>query len=451
MYNYKSFHANLCRKRSGEMGVNMRILIKNIDIITMSDSIIDNGFIAIENDMISYVGVNEPKSFNANRIIDGNKKLALPGLINSHTHCAMTLLRSYADDMHLEKWLFDYIFPVEAKFTSEDVYWGSMLGIAEMIKSGTTCFADMYYFMDEVGKAVTETGIRACLSRGCQKFDSNDENGEKRLKENIKLYNMYKNNDLINIFIGPHAVYTCIPEYLKECYHAAKELQTGLHIHLSETRIEVNNCIEKYGVTPIEHCYNIGILDDSVIAAHCVHPTEKEIDIIRDTRINVVHNPGSNLKLASGVAPVHNFLENGVNLCLGTDGASSNNNLNMFEEIYLAGIVNKGINYDASIVKAYDVLKMATINGAKALNFDDIGSIEVGNKADIIILDINKPHFYPKHNIISNIVYSAQGSDVNTVIVNGKILLDNGEFTTIDFEKVKYNVDKVCSRIFLNI
>lgn len=412
--------------------------------------VIKDGFIGIENDKISLVDENEVQDFMPDEIIDGRHKLAMPGLVNSHTHSPMTLLRSYADDMHLEKWLFDYIFPAEEKFKGEDVYWGSMLGITEMIKYGTTAFADMYFFMEDVAKAVTETEIRACLSRGCQKFDKDDTFSEIRLKENIQLYNNYhqKGDGLINVFIGPHSVYTCTPEYLKECYDAAKKLSTGFHIHLSESRIEVKNCIEKYGTTPIEHCYRQGILDNSVLAAHCVHPTDKEIKILNETGVNVVHNPESNLKLGSGVAPIPKFLSEGINVSLGTDGAASNNNLNMFEEIHLAALINKGINHDATLVSAYDALKMATTNGAKALGFKDVGKIKKGYKADLILLDIDKPHFYPKHDIIANVVYSAQGSDVDTVMVNGKILYKTGQFTTIDFEKIKYNVDRICENIF---
>lgn len=429
----------------------MSILIKNVKILPMADNqIIENGNIIIEDDKITYIGKTLPEKFDVDTIIDGTGKLAMPGLINAHTHVPMTLLRSYADDMHLEKWLFEYIFPVEEKLCGEYVYWGTMLGIAEMIKSGTTTFADMYFFMEDVAKAVQETGIRACLSRGCQKFHDKDEGGQKKLKENIELYEKYhlKGEGLITVFIGPHAVYTCVPEYLVECQNVAKELNTGLHIHLAETRIEVNNCLEKYGNTPVEHCYNLGILDSNVLAAHCVHLSDREIDMLKETGVHVAHNPGSNLKLASGVAPIPKYLDKGINVCIGTDGASSNNNLNLFEDMHIAGIINKGVNYDSTLIKAFEVLKMATVNGAKALNLSNIGKIEIGHKADIIILDIDKPHFYPIHNMISNLIYSAQGSDVETVIVNGKILLNKGEFTTIDFEKIKYNVQKVYVKLF---
>lgn len=428
----------------------MKILINNIDIVTVSEPLsIENGFILIEDDKITYVGEKQPQTF-VDVTIDGKGKLAMPGLVNSHTHCAMTLLRSYADDMHLEKWLYEYIFPAEDKLDDDAIYWGSMLGIAEMIKSGTTTFADMYFFIEETVQAVLETGIRANLSRGCNNFSDEGNIGGPKLQENIEMFKKYDNkgDGRINIFIAPHAVYTCTPKYLKECYEVAKDLGTGIHIHLSETKTEVQNCLEKYGSTPIEHCYNLGILDSKGIGAHCVHPTDREIEIIKETGMNVVHNPGSNLKLASGIAPVPKFMEKGINVCLGTDGACSNNNLNMFEEMNLASLINKGINHDATLVNAYDALQMATINGAKALGLDKVGKIEAGYKADIILLDINKPHFYPKHNIISNLVYSAQGSDVDTVIVNGKILLEKGEFKTIDFEMIKFNVDRICKNIF---
>ena len=437
-------------KRKRGMIRKMKILLKNIGIVTLSNNeYISNGYIGIEDSKIVYVGQEKP-DFIADTIIDGKNKLAMPGLINSHTHSPMTLLRSYADDMNLEKWLFDYIFPVEEKLKADDIYWGSMLAIAEMIKSGTTCFADMYYFMDEVGKAVLDTGIRASLSRGCQKFSSEDENGTIRLKENIYLYENYhlKGNGLITVMIGPHAPYTCIPDYLKECFSTAKSLGIGMHIHLAETKTEIDTITERYGKPSVELCYELGILDDTVVGAHCVHINQNEIEMLKETGVNIAHNPTSNLKLGSGFAPISEYFDCGINICLGTDGASSNNNLNMFEEMNLVSMISKGIHNDATLIKAYDVLKMATINGAKALGLNNIGKIEEGYIADIIILDLDKPHFYPRHNMLSNLVYSAQGSDVDTVIVNGEILLKNREYTKLDFEKIKFNIEKIYKRIF---
>lgn len=428
----------------------MKLLIKDVDIITMSDSdYISDGYILIEGNKIAYVGQAEP-SVTADVIIDGKHKLAMPGLINAHTHSPMTLLRSYADDLNLEKWLFEYIFPVEAKLTQDDIYWGSMLGIAEMLKSGTTCFADMYYFMEYVAHAVNDTGIRASLSRGCQKFNDDDDTSKVRLKENIDLYNKFhlKNQGIITVMIGPHAPYTCTPDYLKECYDTAKSLGIGMHIHIAETKTEIDTIKERYGKSSVELMYDLGILDNTVLGAHCVHLTEHEIEIFKETGVNVVHNPTSNLKLASGFAPIKEYLQNGINVALGTDGASSNNNLNMFEEMHLAGIVHKAVNNDATIINAYEVLNMATVNGAKALGLDNIGRIEEGYVADLILLDVDKPHFYPKHSVVSNMVYSAQGSDVDTVIINGEILMRNREFSKIDFEKIKFNVDRIYKRLF---
>lgn len=428
----------------------MKTLIKGIDILNIDDkSFIENGYIFIDDNVISYVGQTMP-DIQADTIINGAHKLAMPGLVNSHTHSPMTLLRSYADDLNLEKWLFEYIFPAEEKLTADDIYWGSLLGIAEMLKSGTTCFADMYYFMEDVARAALDAGIRASLSRGCQKFNQDDNNSKIRLKENIDLFNNFhlKNNGLITVMIGPHAPYTCTPDYLKECYDTAKALGIGMHIHIAETKTEIDTVIERYGKSSVELMYDLGILDNTVLGAHCVHLTEHEIDIFKETGVNVAHNPTSNLKLASGTAPIKTYLDNGINVALGTDGASSNNNLNMFEEMHLASLIHKGASLDPTVVDAYQVLKMATVNGAKALGLNNVGKIEKGYLADIIILDLDKPHFYPKHNLISNVVYSAQGSDVDTVIINGEILMQNREFTKLDFEEIKFNIDRIYKKLF---
>ncbi len=265
------------------------------------------------------------------------------------------------------------------------------------------------------------------------------------------MFNKYhlKDKGLITVMIGPHAPYTCTPDYLKDCCHTAKGLGAGLHIHLAETKTETSTIKERYGKSSIELCYDLGILDSTVLAAHCVHLNDQEIKMIKETGVNVAHNPTSNLKLASGFAPIKEYVENGINVALGTDGASSNNNLNMFEEMHLAGIIHKAVNDSAVVINAHEVLKMATVNGARALGLKNIGKIEEGYTADIVLIDTDKPHFYPRHSMLSNIVYSAQGSDVDTVIVNGEVLLKGGEYTKLDFEKIKFNVDRVFKKVFI--
>ena len=432
----------------------MNTLIKNASIITMcsEEEVIENGYIAICDDIITYVGAEFPKGFLAQTIIDANNKVVLPGFINMHTHSPMVLLRSYADDLPLQEWLFDKIFPIEDKITAEDTYWLSLLAIMEMLQSGITCFADMYFNMERVAKAVSKAGVRAHLSRGLQCFDNNcNISDDIRLKENIDLYNEWNGaeNGRIKVGFGPHAVYTCVPEYLSACIDIAGKLGAKVHTHLSETEKEKIECIEKYGKTPVKHLYDLGMFELNTIAAHCVHVTEEDIDIIADKNVNVVYNPGSNLKLGSGVTPIDRIMNKRINVTLGTDGAASNNNLDIMEEIHLASLISKGVLEEPTVVKAFQALEMATVNGAVALGEDNsIGKIKEGMKADLIILDINKPHYYPMHNIVSNIVYSGKSSDVELVMIDGKIIMEKSEFKTLDFEEIIYNINKIKERIF---
>ncbi|SKA77512.1 5-methylthioadenosine/S-adenosylhomocysteine deaminase [Caloramator quimbayensis] len=426
----------------------MNILIKNAYIITMNEKeeIFENADLAIENDRIKYVN-DVPSDFKADKIIDGSKKAVLPGLINAHTHMAMSLFRNYADDLPLHEWLTQKIWPIEDKLTGEDVYYGTMLSIVESIKSGVTCFSDMYFFMDDTAKAALESGIRARLAWGMIGSRADDDS---RFDITKRFYSDWqgKGDGRITIMAGPHAPYTCSPEYLKRVADFVKEMSLSVHIHLSESKREVEENYEKYGKSPIKHVYDIGIFDVPVTAAHCVHLSDEDIDILKEKNVSVVYNPGSNLKLGNGFAPVVKLLEKGVNVALGTDGSSSNNNVNMFEEINLAAILNKGVTGNPTVVPAIEALKMATINGAKALCMDkDLGSIEVDKKADIIIVDMNKPHFYPIHDVVSSMAYTAQGSDVETVIINGNIVMENYEIKTVDVEKLYYNVERCINRL----
>lgn len=421
----------------------MNLLIKNITLVPMDgkSEVIENTNIYIENNKINYIGdLKEDKMVD--RIIDGKNKVAMPGLINAHTHIGMSLLRNYADDLPLQQWLTQKIWPVEAKLKGEDVYWGSLLSIVEMIQSGTTAFCDMYFFMNEVGKGLEESGIRGVLTRGL--IEEQGKNEEK-LKDTRNLYTNWngKGNGRIKVMVAPHAPYTCSSAYLEQIIELANELNTGIHIHLSETKKEVEDSFKAFGKSPIKHVHDLGMFKLPTIAAHCVHVDDEDIEVLRENNVSPVNNPSSNFKLASGFAPIDKMLKRGINIALGTDGSSSNNNLNMFEEIHLAAIVNKAVNMDAISVPAIDALKMATINGAKALLWDrEIGSIEVGKKADIILIDMDKPHLYPLHNVVSSLAYSAQGSDVDTVIVDGKIIMENREIKTLDVEKIMYNGEK---------
>ncbi|MEY8416804.1 amidohydrolase [Tissierella praeacuta] len=418
------------------------MLIKNIDLVPIDgkNEVIKNTNIYIKDNIITHIGEIR-EDIQVERVIDGKNKIAMPGLINAHTHIGMSLLRNFADDLPLHDWLTKKIWPTEANLRGEDVYWGSLLSMVEMIQGGTTAFCDMYFFMDEVGKGLEESGMRGVLTRGL--IEDND--AKAKLKETKELFNNWnsKANGRIKVMVAPHAPYTCSPDFLIESFNLAKELNTGIHIHLSETKKEIEDSFKLYGKSPIKHVYDLGILDLHTIAAHCVHVDDEDIEIIKEKNVFPVNNPGSNFKLASGFAPVAQMLNKGVSVALGTDGSSSNNNLNMFEEINLAAIINKAVNLNAISVPAISALEMATVNGAKALGWnEEIGSIEVGNKADIVLIDIDKPHLYPHHNIISSLAYSVQASDVDTVLVDGKIIMEKREVKTLDVEKIKFMAEK---------
>lgn len=413
-----------------------KILIKDCQYLAFRNNRIsvEDGDILISGNIIEKIGRNV--SLPGVKIIEGKDIFVMPGLVNTHSHAAMSLLRSYADDMELKPWLEEKIWPAEENLRGEHVYWGSMLAFLEMIKSGTTTFADMYFYMDDVAEAAIKIGIRGVLARGLIQFT--DPEG-KNLQENIDLIEKYhkKGDGRITCLIGPHAPYTTSPEYLQKVMAAADKQGVGLHIHISETKQEVEDIYKEHGVSPVEYLEKLGLFERHVVAAHCVHVSEKDMDILKKHNVGVCHNPGSNLKLASGIAPVPIMLEKGINIGIGTDGASSNNNLNMFEEMHLTSLIHKGNNLNPLILNAREVLEMATIGGAKVLGLDhEIGSLEEGKKADIIIIDLEKPHFYPKADLISNMVYSAQGSDVKTVIIDGKIVMENYKLTTYDEKEI---------------
>jgi 5-methylthioadenosine/S-adenosylhomocysteine deaminase len=417
----------------------MVLRIKNVDIVTIDEEnrVVEKSNIYIEDGMITHMG-DEIVGLEVEDTIDGSNMAALPGLVNAHTHMGMSLLRNYADDLPLHQWLTEKIWPVEANLNGEDIYWGSLLSMAEMIQTGTTTFCDMYFFMEEVGKGAQESGIRAMLTRGIVE-DRNDP--DRKLNESRDLFNRYHrtSNDRVRVMIAPHAPYTCSPEFLVKAKNLARELGTGINIHLSETKREVQESYERYGKSPIRHVYDLGVLDVHTLAAHCVHVDQNDIELMVEKGVHPVNNPGSNMKLASGFAPVQAMLEKGLNVSLGTDGASSNNNLSMFKELNLAALINKAVDEDALSVKAEDALRMATINGARGLQWEkEIGSLEVGKRADIILVDLDKPHLTPRHNLVSSLAYSTYGSDVDTVIVDGRVLMHNREMKTIDMEKVKY-------------
>ena len=420
------------------------ILIKNVEIISEENNEVFN--IGIQNQVISYIGKEIPNGYDNASVIEGKNFIAVPGMVNTHTHAAMTLLRSYADDMILMDWLQNKIWPAEANLTGDDVYWGTNLAIIEMLKSGTTTFADMYFFMDRVAEAVQETGIRASLSRGMIGVvpDANE-----KIKESIDLYNNWHGqaDGRISVMFGPLAPYTCPVNYLKRIIDEAGKLGAEIHMHLSETAYEVEECEREHGMTPIALMNSIGLFDLGTLAAHCVHVTPADIEIMAAKNVRVAHNPQSNLKLASGIAPVPEMLAAGLIVGLGTDGTSSNNNLDMLEEARLTAMLHKNNQSDPLVIPAKQALNLATKQGALALGLTDVGEVKVGQKADLVLYDMNKPYWYPRHDRTSLFVYAANASDADTVIVNGKILMEHGNLLTIDEEKVYAEANKCGLRL----
>lgn len=433
----------------------MKLLIKNADIVTgiKGAMFLKNHSIGIDDSKIIFLDQDNKvkEGFKPDKIIDAKNKIVMPGLVNAHTHSSMTLLRNAADDVALHKWLFEKIFPLEAKLSEEDIYWGTMLAIAEMLKSGTTAFADMYLHMDRVAQAVCESGIRATLSRSLLDFQKGD--GVKPINAADKCRTYHKNwhgkgDGRLKVYIEVHSTYLFDVDSLKEAACLAKELGSGINIHVQETQKELEDSLSKYGKTPTELLVETGILDVPVIAAHCVHVRDNDISILKEKNASVAHNPTSNLKLGSGIAPIPEFIRRGINIALGTDGAASNNNLNMFEEMHLAALIHKGAGMNAELLDAEQTILMATANGAVALGFgNETGCIRVGMNADIILINTDVPHIQPVNNPISAVVYSVQASDVDTVLVDGKVLMENKQLTTIDEERIKHEARRVAARI----
>ena len=409
----------------------MNILIKNTNLLAMTDCKIEKTNIYIKDDQIEHIG--DDYKLKIDREIDGSNYITMPGLINAHTHIAMSYFRNYGNDNDLMTWLNDYIFPAEEKLNDEIVYNASLLSMAEMIKSGTTCFADMYFFEASTIKALEKSKMRAQISRGL----SSPDEGNYRLNENIKLYKDFNElNGKVEIALGPHAIYTTDLDYLKQISKTAERYNMPIHTHLSETRIENDQCYQKYGKSPTELYNECGIFDNRTIAAHGIYLSDKDMEILRDKNVSIIHNPKSNLKLSSGICDVTKLREFGINVGLGTDSASSNNKQSMLAEIEYASLLAK--LKGAEKLKAYEVLQMATVNNAKALGiFDKVGSLETGKKADLIMIDIDNINHLPENDLIGSICYSTYEEDIKLVMIGGDIVYENGKFKYLDLDQIK--------------
>ena len=414
------------------------ILIKNALILNPNNFEEKKQSLLIKNDLISEIS-DEIDESNADKIIDADGKILLPGFINTHTHLSMTLFRGLADDLSLDSWLNDHIWPMEANLNGDYCYIGALLGAVELIKSGTTTFSDMYFYMEDVARAVDEAGIRAVLSYGMIDF-GDAEKREAELKENLDLFKNCNGmaDGRIKVFLGPHSPYTASEELLIKTRQLADEYNMGIHIHVSETQKEIEDVSAEKGLRPFEYLDKIGFLGPDVVAAHSVWLSDEEIEIIRKNNVKVSHNPCSNMKLASGIAPVSKLIENDICVSIGTDGASSNNNLDLIEELKTASLLQKVSTLDPNVLNSHEALAMGTVKGAEALGLDDeIGSIEVGKKADIILIDTESANMVPDSSTLtSNVIYSANGSNVDTTICNGKILMENKELTVLDEQEI---------------
>ncbi len=418
-----------------------KILIKNgivIDVENknntgLKDILIENNYIKkIDKD----IQVEDIKKENENdlKIIDASSNIVMPGYINTHSHIAMNFLKGYADGLNLMDWLNKKIWPIEDKLNSDDIYKSSKAGILEMIKTGTTTFLDMYFLVDATIKAAKESKIRTVISRCI--MDTKD-NEDIRIKETLELIHKYCNkDDMINIMVGPHSPYVCSKDTLKRCVKIAKENNISMHIHLAETQDEIKIIKEKYNMTPFELLKEIGALEIPLVIAHGVWATDSDIKLLKNIKGGIAHNPVSNAKLASGIAPITKYIKEGINVSLGTDGNCSTNTLDMFLEMKLANYMQKVSTLDSTCIDAYTTIQLATINGAKVLNMEDkIGSIKEGKYADIIIIDGKSIRLNPLNDVYSNIVYSASGEDVLTTIINGEVVMEDRKLCVFD-EKI---------------
>ncbi len=418
----------------------MSILYKNINYLDLeNEKIIEGADIFIEGNLIKKIGNN--LQIKASEVIDGNFLLMTPGFVNGHTHLGMSYFRNYADDLKLMDWLENEIWPIENKLTADDIYWSSLLSICENIKSGVTNFCDMYYEMDRVCDATIISGIRGTLTRG---LTDNDGKGKEKLKSVRELYNNYHNkaNGRIKVVPAPHAIYTCSENFLREISDLSKDLDGIINIHLSETKGEVENSLKEHGMTPISYVNSLGLLDNHVIAAHCVHITDEEISLVKDKKFYPIYNPTSNLKLASGFTPVDKLLKNNIIMGIGTDGDSSNNSQNLLQDMHIGAIVNKAREMDEEAVKAIEILKMATINGQRALGISKAGLIKEDYLADLTIFSLKSSNFTPKNNLINALVYSATAEDVRDVLCDGKFVMRNRELVNLDEERIKFEVNR---------
>ena len=423
------------------------ILIKDVAVITLDDEgrVLPQVDIAIAEGRIQAVG-EPPTGFTPDVTIDGSDHVAMPGFFNAHTHAAMTYMRGWGDDMPFDQWLNERVWTSESKLTREDVRWGVYLAVCEMIRGGTVGFADHYFYMDEVAEVVVESGLRANLT-WCVFGGKGDIGADLSASEAFVQRWAGAGDGRIRTVLGPHSPYICEPDFLRQVVERAHALNTGIHIHVAETWEQVANSKARYGLTPVAHLAQLGVFDVPTIAAHCIALTESDMDILAEKGVHAVQCPNCHMKFGMGVTPVPALLERGVNVCLGTDGPGSNNNLDMLEEVRIASLMQKQAKADPTALGGDIPLRMATQNSARAMGFPDSGVIAPGYAADVILFDFRKPHLRPRHSLVGNIVYSAFGPDVDTVIVAGQVVMQDRHILTLDEERILYEAERSANRL----
>ena len=430
----------------------MKRLLKGADVLAWENGgfrCLQNGYLGIDGDRIDYIGT-EPPALAYDETRDMTHTLLLPGLVNGHTHTGMSLLRGLGSDLPLKEWLFDTVFPVEDRLTDEDLKIGMELAMLEMLSSGTTAFTDMYMGAGYTAQAVLDAGMKANLCRPLQSFDPEEDPMTcRRMQEMLSLYDQWNGagNGRIQVDFSIHAEYTCTKKMVRAAAEEARRRGAGMHIHLSETEAEQQACVEKYGMTPARWFDSLGAFSGRAYAAHGVWLTTEDRALLKERGVTVVHCPESNLKLGSGVADVPALIREGVAVALGTDGPASNNNLNLIEEMHLVSLLHKGVRRDPTLLSPGQVLQMATVNGARLQGRTDTGVLTVGNKADIVALDTDRPHLVPAIDPISNLVYSAQGADVVMTMVDGRVLYENGEYLTMDRDRILFEARQAARRL----
>ena len=425
------------------------MLFSDISILAPDFTIQEHQYVAVQGTAIRYVGSTRPQG-EFGPVYEGKEKLLLPGLVNTHSHSPMTLLRGYAENLPLDRWLNEKVFPFEDRIQGEDAYYAVLLSIAEMLRTGTTSFSDMYFFSENVAKAVGDSGIKCNFSRSIVSFEDGDIRSLPSFQESEAMIRQYhgafEGRFLMDMSL--HAEYTNRVSIMEQFAQAAKDHNLRVQIHLSETKKEHEECKQRHGgLTPAQVFAKAGVLDQPTVAAHCVWVEDRDMELMAEKGVRVATCPASNLKLGSGVCNLPELRKHGVKIAIGTDSAASNNNLNLWKELYLAALLPKGITHDPTAVTPQQVLEMATVQGCASQGRMDCGKIQTGYRADLTVLDLSGPHMTPATDLLNNLIYAVNGFDTILTMVDGKVLYENGEYPTIDLERVKYEVSRRTRRI----